>query len=79
MNKLIMKKLIFVLLIVAAISLVTYLVFVKTDTNRSTSNTETHINPISRPNVIFILVDDMGFGDVGYNGSEIATPNLDIR
>ena len=30
-----------------------------------------------KPNVIFILVDDLGFGDVGYNGSEIATPNLD--
>ncbi len=30
-----------------------------------------------RPNVLFILADDMGFGDVGYNGSEIATPNLD--
>ena len=30
-----------------------------------------------KPNVLFILVDDMGFGDVGYNGSEIATPNLD--
>ena len=32
---------------------------------------------LSRPNIVFILVDDMGFGDVGYNGSEIATPNLD--
>lgn len=31
----------------------------------------------AQPNVVFILVDDMGFGDVGYNGSEIATPNLD--
>lgn len=30
-----------------------------------------------QPNVVFILVDDMGFGDVGYNGSDIATPNLD--
>ena len=30
-----------------------------------------------KPNIVFILVDDMGFGDVGYNGSEIATPNLD--
>ena len=29
------------------------------------------------PNVVFILLDDMGFGDVGYNGSEIATPVLD--
>lgn len=31
----------------------------------------------SGPNIIFILVDDMGWGDVGYHGSEIATPNID--
>lgn len=30
-----------------------------------------------RPNVIYILVDDVGFGDTSYNGSEISTPNLD--
>ena len=30
-----------------------------------------------RPNVIIILVDDMGFSDIGCFGSEIATPNLD--
>ena len=30
-----------------------------------------------RPNVIVILVDDMGFSDIGPYGSEIATPNLD--
>ncbi len=29
-----------------------------------------------RPNVVVILVDDMGFSDMGY-GSEIPTPNLD--
>lgn len=29
-----------------------------------------------RPNVIVILVDDMGFSDIGY-GSEISTPNID--
>ncbi|QGJ70095.1 Arylsulfatase [Planctomycetales bacterium 10988] len=30
-----------------------------------------------RPNVIVILVDDMGFSDIGCYGSEIPTPNLD--
>lgn len=31
----------------------------------------------TRPNVIVILADDMGFSDLGCYGSEIATPNLD--
>ena len=30
-----------------------------------------------RPNIIVILVDDMGFSDIGPYGSEIPTPNLD--
>lgn len=30
-----------------------------------------------RPNVVFLLIDDMGWGDVGYHGSEIKTPNID--
>lgn len=30
-----------------------------------------------KPNVIVILVDDMGFSDLGCYGSEIPTPNLD--
>lgn len=30
-----------------------------------------------RPNILVILVDDMGFSDIGCYGSEIPTPNLD--
>jgi arylsulfatase len=30
-----------------------------------------------RPNVILILVHDMGFSDLGIMGSEIQTPNID--
>jgi arylsulfatase A-like enzyme len=30
-----------------------------------------------RPNIIYIMSDDMGFSDIGCYGSEIETPNLD--
>ena len=36
-----------------------------------------NVHASEKPNIIFILVDDMGYGDLGCYGSEIDTPNLD--
>ena len=35
------------------------------------------VSAAERPNIILIMVDDMGFSDLGYQGGEIDTPHLD--
>ena len=35
------------------------------------------LSAAERPHIILIMVDDMGFSDLGYHGGEIETPNID--
>ena len=35
------------------------------------------MDSIKKPNILLIVVDDLGYTDIGVFGSEIATPNLD--
>ena len=42
-----------------------------------TSATDRNPERRNRPKIVIILVDDMGFSDIGCYGAEIDTPNLD--
>ena len=43
----------------------------------SSFNVEAKSLDDSKPNIILILLDDMGYSDLGCFGSEIQTPNID--
>ena len=41
------------------------------------ANSARKISNPRRPNIVFIVADDLGFQDVGFRGSKIPTPNMD--
>lgn len=41
------------------------------------ASVSTAAEPSRKPNIVFILADDLGFSDLGCYGGEIRTPNLD--
>ena len=43
----------------------------------SSTVSDTAADTSPEPNIIVILANDMGFGDIGAFGSEIETPNID--
>ncbi len=42
-----------------------------------TAGPEQRLTPGSRPNILLIVADDLGYSDLGLFGSEILTPNID--
>ncbi|WP_405295683.1 arylsulfatase [Algibacter sp. Ld11] len=50
----------------------------KDNKNQGVQNTETNLEEIVKPNIVFIYLDDLGYGDISANGAtEINTPNID--
>jgi arylsulfatase A-like enzyme len=58
------------------LSLLTILLSCHSGNDKSAKPSTTTVDE-RKPNVIILLADDMGYGDIGIYGSEIQTPNID--
>ena len=65
---------------IASVAVILVLMTVGSGCDQATNRTTTEPpeeTPPKRPNILVVLADDMGFGDIGAFGSEIETPNID--
>ena len=49
----------------------------KTEVSTQSRSEFTPKTSLSQPNIVILLVDDLGWADVGFRGSDIETPNID--
>jgi arylsulfatase A-like enzyme len=62
----------------ATVILIFLTLFLSVSCQNNNSNKTLHGNTSSKPNIVIIYTDDLGYGDIGANGAtEIKTPHID--